>query len=108
VSPIVEELCIMVQNVNEELIAAWLDYLSGWPRAAQLLGKDSDVVLTLEHALMRHLKDVRRHAFKPDKRSVKNAVSQLLKCFKSFTLLPPRRRPRARSGVVKIDPLRLA
>jgi len=47
-----------------------MDYLSGQSRAAQLLGKDSDVVLTLEHALTRHLKDVRRHAFKPDKRSV--------------------------------------
>jgi len=47
-----------------------MDYLSGRSRAAQLLSKDSDVVLTLEHALTRHLKDVRRHAFKPDKRSV--------------------------------------
>jgi len=62
-------MCWVVQSVNEELVAAWTDYLSGRPRAAQLLGKDSDVVVTLEHALTRHLKDVRRHAFKPDKRS---------------------------------------
>jgi len=51
-----------------------MDYLSSRPRAAQLLGKDSDVVVTLEHALTRHLKDVRRHAFKPDKRSVAHYV----------------------------------
>ena len=66
--------------MNEELIAAWMDYLSSHARAAQLLGKDSDVVSTLEHALTRHLKDVRRHAFKPDKRSVSRYMYVLITC----------------------------
>lgn len=77
---------VLAQSVNEDLVAAWTDYLSSRPRAAQLVGKDSDVVQTLEHALTRHLKDVRRHSFKPDKRllttsSVQYQNSTNLSCF---------------------------
>jgi hypothetical protein len=55
-------------KVDEGLVGAWTDYLSSWPRSAQLMTKSSDVVVSLEQAMSRYLKDVRKHLFKPDKR----------------------------------------
>jgi hypothetical protein len=55
-------------KVEEGLVSAWMDYLSSRPRAAQLLNKDSSVIATLEQAMSKYLKDVRRHSFKADKR----------------------------------------
>ena len=56
------------------MVEAWLDYLSSEPRAAQLLVKDSPVVAALEQAMSRHLKDVKRHTFKADKRLVLDVI----------------------------------
>ena len=47
---------------------AWLNYLTSQPRAAQLLPHDSPLINALEHAMGRHLKDVRRHVVTADKR----------------------------------------
>ncbi|TRZ03332.1 hypothetical protein DNTS_027489 [Danionella cerebrum] len=55
-------------GVQEDQLASLLDFLTAQPRAAQLLDKDSSVVTTLEHQLQRHLKDVRRHLHRADKR----------------------------------------
>lgn len=55
-------------KVEPSLIASWLDFLGGEARAAQLLTKDSHLVATLEQGLSRHLRDVKRHTFKADKR----------------------------------------
>lgn len=48
-----------------------MDYLSSRPRAAQLLTKDSSELANLQQAMTRHLKDVKRHTFKADKRCVR-------------------------------------
>ena len=57
-----------IQQVEDEVVEAWLDYLTSVPRAAQLLPLDSPLINALEHALGRHLKDVRRHVVTADKR----------------------------------------
>ena len=49
------------------LLSAWLDYLCLYPRAAQLLTKDSAVVSTLEQTMSKYLKDVRKILVKADK-----------------------------------------
>jgi len=59
---------IFVQKVDEESVTSWLDYLCSRPRAAQLITKDSVELASLEQAMSKHLKDVKRHAFKADKR----------------------------------------
>lgn len=59
---------ITVQQVQEEQLSATVDWLTAQPRAAQLLDKDSSVVSTLEYHLAHHLKDVKRHYVKADKR----------------------------------------
>lgn len=60
--------CGGVQQVQEEQLSAVVDWLTAQPRAAQLLDKDSSVVSTLEYHLAHHLKDVKRHYVKADKR----------------------------------------
>ena len=55
-------------RVEENLLSAWLDYLGGEARSAQLLDKDSAVVVTLQQTMARHLKEVRTSTFKADKR----------------------------------------
>lgn len=55
-------------QVQEEQLSSVVDWLTAQPRAAQLVDKDSSVVSTLEYHLGRHLKDVRRHYVKADKR----------------------------------------
>ncbi|XP_062306152.1 BOS complex subunit ncln isoform X4 [Osmerus eperlanus] len=56
------------QMVQEDQLSSVVDWLTAQPRAAQLVDKDSSVVSTLEYHLGRHLKDVRRHYVKADKR----------------------------------------
>nr|XP_057929945.1 BOS complex subunit ncln isoform X4 [Doryrhamphus excisus] len=56
------------QMVQEEHLAAVVDWLTAQPRAAQLVDKDSSVVSTLEYHLGRYLKDVKKHYVKADKR----------------------------------------
>lgn len=56
------------QQVQEEQLAAVVDWLTAQPRAAQLVDKDSSVVSTLEYHLGHYLKDVKRHYVKADKR----------------------------------------
>ena len=58
----------VLQHVETESIGAWLDYLTSQPRSAQLLSKDSPLVLSLEQAFTRYLKAVNKHGFKGDKR----------------------------------------
>lgn len=60
--------CGDVQQVQEEQLSAVVDWLTAQPRAAQLLDKDSSVVSTLEYHFAHHLKDVKRHYVKADKR----------------------------------------
>lgn len=55
-------------QVQEEQLAAVVDWLTAQPRAAQLVDKDSSVVSTLEYHLGHYLKDVKRHYVKADKR----------------------------------------
>ncbi|XP_029906272.1 BOS complex subunit ncln isoform X3 [Myripristis murdjan] len=55
-------------QVQEEQLSSVVDWLTAQPRAAQLVDKDSSVVSTLEYHLARHLKDVKRHYVKADKR----------------------------------------
>lgn len=55
-------------SVSEENLEAWVDYLSSNPRPAQLMSKDHPVVSTLEQAMSKYLKDVKRLSFKADKR----------------------------------------
>nr|XP_057929944.1 BOS complex subunit ncln isoform X3 [Doryrhamphus excisus] len=55
-------------KVQEEHLAAVVDWLTAQPRAAQLVDKDSSVVSTLEYHLGRYLKDVKKHYVKADKR----------------------------------------
>uniref|UniRef100_A0A8C7XI28 BOS complex subunit NCLN n=1 Tax=Oryzias sinensis TaxID=183150 RepID=A0A8C7XI28_9TELE len=55
-------------QVQEEQLSAVVEWLTAQPRAAQLVDKDSSVVSTLEYHLGRHLKDVKRHYVKADKR----------------------------------------
>lgn len=58
----------MLQDVQPELVSAWLDHLTAQSRAAQLLPKDSPLLTTLEETMSRYLKDVRRSTVKTDKR----------------------------------------
>ncbi|XP_069819766.1 BOS complex subunit NCLN-like [Dendropsophus ebraccatus] len=56
-------------GVQEERLSAVLDWLASQPRAAQLMVKNHPVLSTMEHLFRRHLKEVRRHVFKPDERN---------------------------------------
>ncbi|XP_041465827.1 nicalin-1-like [Lytechinus variegatus] len=55
-------------DVNKDSIDSWIKYLSSEPRSAQLLTKDQPLLQTLQSALSRHLKDVKRLTIKADKR----------------------------------------
>ncbi|XP_076330796.1 BOS complex subunit ncln isoform X1 [Tachypleus tridentatus] len=58
-------------SVQKEFLAAWLDHLTSQPRSAQLLSASSpsrSLVLTLEQAMARYLKEVKATTFHPDKR----------------------------------------
>ncbi|XP_075043336.1 BOS complex subunit NCLN-like [Mixophyes fleayi] len=55
--------------VQEERLAAIMDWLVSHPRAAQLIERNHPILSTMEHLFKRHLKDVKRHVFKPDDRS---------------------------------------
>ncbi|GFO13534.1 nicalin [Plakobranchus ocellatus] len=55
-------------SVEDSVVEAWLNYLAGNPRAAQVLKSDSEVVMTLEQAMGQYLKDVRKTLLKADKR----------------------------------------
>ncbi|XP_072269704.1 BOS complex subunit NCLN-like [Pyxicephalus adspersus] len=53
-------------SVDEERLSAILDWLVSQPRAAQLIDRTHPILSTMEHLFKRHLRDVRRHVFKPD------------------------------------------
>ncbi|XP_071485217.1 BOS complex subunit NCLN-like [Diadema antillarum] len=55
-------------EVNADSINSWLNYLSSQPRSAQLMTKEHPLLQTLQSALTRHLKDVKRITIKADKR----------------------------------------
>ncbi|XP_065836706.1 BOS complex subunit ncln-like [Oscarella lobularis] len=55
-------------SVSEEHVGAWVNYLSSFSRAAQLVGKDHPLLSSLEQTLAKHVKDVRRYQTKPDKK----------------------------------------
>eukprot|EP00057_Strongylocentrotus_purpuratus_P017037 XP_011671511.1 PREDICTED: nicalin-1 [Strongylocentrotus purpuratus] len=55
-------------DVNKDSIDSWIKYLSSEPRSAQLLTKDEPLLNTLQSALSRYLKDVKRLTIKADKR----------------------------------------
>ncbi|XP_077346687.1 BOS complex subunit ncln-like [Lithobates pipiens] len=55
-------------GVDEDRLSATLDWLASQPRSAQLIDRTHPVLSTAEHLFKRHLKDVRRHVFKPDER----------------------------------------
>ena len=61
-------ITVSLQSVEKNAVSSWVEVLSSQPRSIQLLTKDGSVVSTLEHALNRHLKDVRKTTFKADKR----------------------------------------
>ena len=67
-----------LQDVQDELVSAWLDHLTAGPRAAQLLPKDSPLLTTLEETMSRYLKDVRRGVVKTDKRLVTGTCVYLI------------------------------
>ena len=54
--------------MSEESVESWVDYLSSKARSAQLITKDAPELSTLEQSFIKHLKDVKRHSFKADKR----------------------------------------
>ncbi|XP_063810568.1 BOS complex subunit NCLN-like [Pseudophryne corroboree] len=56
-------------GIQEERLSAILDWLVSHPRAAQLIERNHPMLSTLEHLFRRHLKDVKRHVFKPDDRN---------------------------------------
>ncbi|KAK3604718.1 hypothetical protein CHS0354_018958 [Potamilus streckersoni] len=55
-------------EVQKDLLSAWLDHVTSLSRAAQLLQKDSSLLVTLEETMSRYLKDVKRTYLKADKR----------------------------------------
>ncbi|KAM9331074.1 BOS complex subunit NCLN-like [Gastrophryne carolinensis] len=55
-------------SVDEERLSSILDWLVSQPRAAQLINGTHPMLSTMEHIFQKHLKDVRRHVFKPDDR----------------------------------------
>ncbi|ESO11566.1 hypothetical protein HELRODRAFT_71336 [Helobdella robusta] len=55
-------------SVNKELVSSWLEHISSVPRSAQLLKKDSPLISTFEGWFSKHLRSVKRHTFKADKR----------------------------------------
>lgn len=55
-------------EVQNDLIAAWLNQLTSKSRATQLLHKDHSLLGTLEETMGRYLKDVKRSTIKADKR----------------------------------------
>jgi hypothetical protein len=61
-------MSVCLQETQEEVESAWMDLLTSEPRAAQLVPPESILLGTLENAMSRYLKDVRRTTFKADKR----------------------------------------
>ncbi|GFR17934.1 nicalin-1, partial [Trichonephila clavata] len=58
-------------HIQKDYLKAWIDELSSEPRSAQMLLSRSTkhpLILTMEQALSRYLKDVKYSIFKPDKR----------------------------------------
>ncbi|XP_055930625.1 BOS complex subunit ncln-like [Argiope bruennichi] len=58
-------------SIQKDYLKAWIDQLSSQPRSAQMLLSGSTkhpLILTLEQAMSRYLKDVKFSIFKPDKR----------------------------------------
>ncbi|GIY95408.1 nicalin-1 [Caerostris extrusa] len=57
--------------IQKDYIRAWIDQLSSQPRSAQMFLTGSSkhpLILTMEQAMNRYLKDVKYSIFKPDKR----------------------------------------
>uniref|UniRef100_T1JL86 BOS complex subunit NCLN n=1 Tax=Strigamia maritima TaxID=126957 RepID=T1JL86_STRMM len=56
--------------VQKDRLAAWMDYLTATPRAAQMLVEPSksQLILDLQHELSRFISDVRLSVAKPEKR----------------------------------------
>lgn len=61
-------ICLFFQEVQEELVSAWLACLTSQPRATPLIPKDHRLITTLEETLSRYLKDVKITGLKADKR----------------------------------------
>ena len=78
-SAYIHSLFYLIQDVQKDLVSAWLDHLTSVSRAAQLLPKDSSLLSTLEETLSRYLKDVKRTVLKTDKRYSKTCVRRPLK-----------------------------
>ena len=57
-----------LQQVEEGLVSAWLDFLATHSRAAQILHKDHPTLNTLEQGMARYLKEVKKTTIKADKR----------------------------------------
>uniref|UniRef100_A0A6I8R9I9 Nicalin n=1 Tax=Xenopus tropicalis TaxID=8364 RepID=A0A6I8R9I9_XENTR len=55
-------------QVQKEQLDAVMQWLTGQPRAAQLVDKDSSLLSTLEYYMSRYLKDVKFYHVKADKR----------------------------------------
>ncbi|XP_064621002.1 BOS complex subunit ncln-like isoform X2 [Lineus longissimus] len=55
-------------SVEDEVIKSWLEQLTSQSRAAQLLNVEHNQVVTLQQAMERYLKDVKKHVFSADKR----------------------------------------
>uniref|UniRef100_A0A8D0H048 Nicalin n=1 Tax=Sphenodon punctatus TaxID=8508 RepID=A0A8D0H048_SPHPU len=55
-------------QIQQEQMESVMDWLTCQPRAAQLVGKESTFLNTLEYYLSRYLKDVKQHHVKADKR----------------------------------------
>ncbi|OCU02851.1 nicalin-1 [Xenopus laevis] len=53
-------------EVDESRLMATLDWLVSQPRAAQLIGEKHPLLSTLEHQFRKHLRDTKRHVFRPD------------------------------------------
>uniref|UniRef100_H3DDJ2 Nicalin n=1 Tax=Tetraodon nigroviridis TaxID=99883 RepID=H3DDJ2_TETNG len=74
-------------QVQEEQLSAVVDWLTAQPRA-QLLDKDSSVVSTLEYHLAHHLKDVKRHYVKADKRDPEFVFYDLKQTMNAYRVKP--------------------
>ena len=64
----VDIIWLVLQEVQSDLIAAWLNQLTAKSRATQLIHKDHGLLTTLEETMNRYLKDVKRSTIKADKR----------------------------------------
>ncbi|KAJ8303862.1 LOW QUALITY PROTEIN: hypothetical protein KUTeg_017445 [Tegillarca granosa] len=76
-------------DVQEDVVSAWIEQLTAQPRAAQLLGKDHSLLLTLEEVMSRYLKDVKHTTLRADKRDPEflfyDGASYIMSAYNGFT-----------------------